>query len=476
MLKKLGKIIGIVLAVLMTASTVFAAGSGDWSMYGSDPTGSRYNSAEKKLSTSSVANLAVRWQLQTATIVTGTPVVVDNVVYVAEAGGGGGFGGTGGTVYALNGNNGSVIWKTTVPGSTFTATATVMRGRVVIGDTANGNIYGFDQSSGKLLWTIQPNTTGKPSIWGSGTQVGKYLAIGVASNEEIFPTTDFHSRGSVVLLDPNNGNVIWQTYTISDADFALGASGASVWVAPAYDADTNTIFIGTGNNFSLPTTGTSDAMMALDANTGAIKWINQLLPNDSWNPWTHGSGYGPDFDIGDSPQIYNLPNGRKVVGVGQKSGVYHVLDPITGAAINSTGLTSGSGSTLGGLFSDSAVANGVVYANGNTYPTAGGGSVLLAFSADNNGSPTVLWTFQPNSFYALSGVAVANGVVYFTAAMDPNLYAIDAATGNVLKAVNIGASTSGPSISNGQVYVGTGSVFISGSFTSPGTVTALGIK
>lgn len=58
----------------------------------------------------------------------------------------------------------------------------------------------------------------------------------------------------------------------------------------------------------------------------------------------------------------------------------------------------------------------MVYANANTYPGAYG-SALLAFTADNNGKPTVLWTFLPNSFYALSGVGVANGVVYFTTAL-----------------------------------------------------------
>ncbi len=456
------------IATMSTVQTALALpGPGDWSMYGEDASGSRYNADEKKLGISNVANLAVLWQFPTATIVTGTPVVTDNMVFAAETGN---F--AGGTVYALNANTGVVVWQTTLPGSNLTASATVMRGRVVIGDQATGNIYGLNEDNGKLLWTIKPNTYGKPAIWGSGTQVGKYLAIGVASNEELIPTTVFQSRGSVVLLDPQDGRVLWQTYTINNTDYANGANGASVWTTPAYDSDTNTIFVGTGNNFAPPTTLTSDAMMALDASTGAIKWVNQLTPNDSWNPFPGGQ-LGPDFDFGDSPQIYRLPNGRKVVGAGQKSGVYHVLDPVTGQAINSTGLSNGS--LQGGLFADSAVANGVVYADANSYP-GGSGSALIAFSADNNGNPTVLWSFFPNSFWALSGVGVANGVVYFTAAFDPNLYALDATTGNVLKAISIGKSNSGPSIAKGRVYVGTGNVFDYLSFGVPGSITCLGIK
>src|SRR5512143_1525798 len=109
--------------MLSTALTALAAGSNTWPMYNGDSTGSRYNANEKKLSTSNVASLGVLWQYNTATVVTGTPVVSDGMVFAAEAGGGGGFGGSGGTIYALNVNNGAVIWKTTIPDSTFTATA-----------------------------------------------------------------------------------------------------------------------------------------------------------------------------------------------------------------------------------------------------------------------------------------------------------------------------------------------------------------
>lgn len=468
-----------VLLIVMVAGILIApalrpalagSGPGNWSMYGADPSGSRYNADEKKLGTSNVAGLTELWSFPTATVVTGTPVVADNMVFAAETGNLL-FGGTvSGTVYALMADTGAVVWQTTLPGSSLTATATVMRGRVVIGDQLTGKIYGLNETNGKLIWTIRPNITGKPAIWGSGTPVGKYLAIGVASNEELFPTTVFQSRGSVVLLDPQDGSVLWQTYMIDDADYANGVNGVSVWTTPAYDSETDTLFVGTGNNFSPPTNATSDAMIALDASTGAIKWVNQLYPNDSWNPFPGGQ-LGPDFDIGDSPQIYRLPNGRKVVGAGQKSGVYHVLDPETGVAINSTGLTNGS--IQGGLFADSAVVNGVVYANANSYP-GGSGSALLAFSADNNGSPTVLWKFFPGSAWSVSGVGVANGVVYFTSAFDPNLYALDAATGQVLNAVPIGESNSGPSIAKGRVYVGTGNVLTYS--IGPGRIVCLGVN
>src|SRR4051812_22677022 len=212
MLKRIG--LGFVVvasAFLGSYRPARAQGSGDWSMYGADASGSRYNSDEKSLGASNVGNLQVLWKVATSSIVSGTPVVTGNRVFAAEYNG---------NVYALDAKTGAIIWQTTIPGAGFTSTATVMRGRVVIGDQATGNIYGLNQGNGKLLWTIKPNASGSPGIWGSGTQVGKNLAIGVASNEELNGTTDFKSRGSVVLLDPQDGTVIWQTYTISNDNYS----------------------------------------------------------------------------------------------------------------------------------------------------------------------------------------------------------------------------------------------------------------
>jgi glucose dehydrogenase len=59
-------------------------------------------------------------------------------------------------------------------------------------------------------------------------------------------------------------------------------------------------------------------------------WSNQRTEGDLWNLRFPFSSENPDFDFGDSAQVYTLSNGRKVVGAGQKSGFYHVLDAATG--------------------------------------------------------------------------------------------------------------------------------------------------
>src|SRR5262249_44274510 len=153
---------------------------------------------------------------------------------------------------------------------------------VVFGDLA-GYIYGLDRRTGAIVWQIRPNPHPLAQVYGSATRIGRYAAIGVASIEA-FATSDptypcCTARGSVVVCDPRDGRIVWQTYLISDADHALGASGASVWSTPTYDRKLGLLFVTTGQNFSDPATSTSDAVVALDARTGAIRWVNQRLPN-----------------------------------------------------------------------------------------------------------------------------------------------------------------------------------------------------
>src|SRR5262249_13714209 len=213
-------------------------------------------------------------------------------------------------------------------------------------------------------------------------------------------------------------------------------------------------YVATGNNYTQPTTGTSDALIALDADDGHIKWVNQRTKDDEWNfRFLPESPEHPDFDFGDSPQVYRL-GGREVVGAGQKSSFYHVVDARTGETVNQ--FQASPFGQLGGLFADSAVARGVVFANGVDWPdvftggVARGGS-LTALAGDGSGQLWHVVTPAPD----MSGVAVANGVVYFQS-IDGDLYALSAATGAQLAKVHTGGQESGPAVSRGHVYVGTG--------------------
>jgi polyvinyl alcohol dehydrogenase (cytochrome) len=461
---------------------VVPADPNDWPMYNHDPAGSRDNFAEHTLSPATVGGLGVRWTFPTAGPIAGTPAVVHDHVYAADATG---------TVYALD-RDGHELWETHLTvGPTFsnvkvTASPLVTNRTVIIGDLS-GVIHGLDVDTGAEKWAVRPNPHQYASIWGSATMVGNDVAIGVASTEEFWtphlPSDYVPSfRGSLVLLDPADGHVVWQTYTISDAD---SAAGAAIWSSPTYDRATNTIYATTGNNYSTPTsnqptTGTEDAFIAFDAADGHIKWVNQRTQDDSWSfSFGDSNEAHPDFDIGDSPQIYKL-GGRTVVSAGQKSGFFHVLDAATGQQVSAPIQLAPSG-TVGGLFADSAYANGVVYANGTEWPDlfAGGPpkrGILSAVAADGSHE---LWHFDTPFSPDLSGVAVANGVVYFQSSFDGTLFALDARTGTVLAQVVTGGQSSGPAVSRGQIYLGTGDTafpgFIQGLPLGPGSIVALGL-
>jgi polyvinyl alcohol dehydrogenase (cytochrome) len=440
---------------------------GSWTEYNHDFSGSRTNFLEHTLSKSNVGGLKVKWQYPTAGPVTSTPAVADGILYAGDGSG---------VMYALT-TAGSLVWKVQLQ-SAITASAAIVGPLVVIGDQA-GNLYGLRRSDGSTAWTTHPDPHPFAAIYSSAVRIGPFAAIGISSNEEAaagnpkYPCCTF--RGSVLFFDPMTGRTIWQTHTISDADRVAGASGAGVWSTPTFDVLTQTVFVTTGNNYSKPTTGTSDAFMALDVFTGAVKWVNQRIPNDSWNfRYSYTPGSTVDADFGDSPQVY-WAGGRRVVGAGSKDGFYHVLDAVTGQLINQVQVEPGG--VLGGLFADSAVAGGVVYANGSNWPgsapsqglppTAGD---LIAIAGDGSHE---LWRFTTAQSADMSGVAVANGVVYFTSTFAATLFALDATSGAPLAAVKYGVAFSGPAVADGHVYAGSGINF--GPLNVPGAITAFGL-
>lgn len=452
----------------------------DWPMFGHDPAGSRHNFAEQILSASTVGDLGVVWAFETDGPISGTPAVVNDIVYAADALG---------SVYAIR-RDGTLVWKTTLEipaflSVKFTTSPLVTNHTVIIGDMT-GAIHGLDVKTGQPKWQTTPNPHPFAAIFGNGTMVGKYVAFGTSSFELFIPAfdptyTNFTFRGSVVLLDAATGEIVWQTFTITEEESAAGAAGATVWGAPAYDRSSNSIFVGTSNNYSLPTTATSDALIALNASTGEVKWVSQKTGGDHWNFsfLPEDPNDPPDFDFGDSPQLYRL-NGRTVVAAGQKSGFFHVADALTGQEVVPPKQFL-PGGHLGGFHIDSGFAGGVNYVPGNFWndpfsgnpPDAG---ALFAISADGTNE---LWNF-PIVSPIIAGVAVANEVVYVQS-LDGQFYAIDALTGLELARVFTGGQSSGPAVSRGQVYVGAGDVLTPGLFNpfapiGPGAIVALGLQ
>ena len=148
----------------------------------------------------------------------------------------------------------------------------------------------------------------------------------------------------------------------------MGSSGASVWSSPTYDADKGMVYVATGDNFSDPPTQTSDAIVGLNAVSGKLAWVRQVTLGDAFNLACAGSppgpncpeAKGPDLDFGSSAILVSLPNGKRALIGGQKSGVVTAVDPDrSGAVLWQTRV--GRGGSLGGVQWGSAADDNKIY-------------------------------------------------------------------------------------------------------------------
>jgi polyvinyl alcohol dehydrogenase (cytochrome) len=186
-------------------------------------------------------------------------------------------------------------------------------------------------------------------------------------------------RGSVTALDAASGKQLWRTYTIADEPKPyrtgpdgvelLGPAGAAIWSAPTIDPDRVVLYVATGDSYSdAPNTG-SDAVMAMDLDSGQVRWSRQIEANDNYLTGCTGAKgqpaacprtLGPDHDFGASPVLTHGPDGKAVLLAGQKSAEVTALDPDRdGAVIWHTRI--GEGGPLGGIEWGMAAGGGMAF-------------------------------------------------------------------------------------------------------------------
>jgi polyvinyl alcohol dehydrogenase (cytochrome) len=318
------------------------------------------------LSKAQLSNLEVAWSIafpgQGAG--TGASVLSDGTIFV-----------TGGQrLLAVDAASGCVKWSYAA-NSRNTPSVGEIGGRKVVALSVGRDIHVVDAGTGALVW----KASGQP-IDGSGGQIrGGVIfandmvivplsASGVASGMN--PRTECCSgHGSVVALTASDGAYAWEYHTMPEASYngqvnslgvkQKGPSGAPIWSVPVYDAKRNTVIVTTGENTSHPATDTSDAVIALNADTGEVVWKYQAMAADVWNmscdvatgnngpncPVLFG-GDGRDYDFG-AGAIVTTVDGKDVILAGQKSGHAWALDAATGAVLWSHRI--GEGTALGGV-------------------------------------------------------------------------------------------------------------------------------
>jgi polyvinyl alcohol dehydrogenase (cytochrome) len=336
------------------------------------------SAAEAGLSKAQLANLEVAWSIAFPGQGSGTgaSVLSDGTVYISG----------GQKLMAVDAQSGCVKWSYAASSRNTPAIGEIA-GRRVVALSVGRDIHVVDAANGALVW----KASGQP-VDGSGGQIrggvifakDKLIvpisASGVASGMN--PRAECCSgHGSVVALNAVDGSHAWEYHTMPEATYngqvnALGVkkkgpSGAPIWSVPVYDAKRNTIIVTTGENTSHPATNTSDAIIALDADTGKVSWQYQAMAADVWNmacdvqtgqngpncPVLFG-GDGRDYDFG-AGAVVTSAGGKDIILAGQKSGHAWALDATTGKVLWSHRI--GEGTALGGVHWGIAADAGKVF-------------------------------------------------------------------------------------------------------------------
>jgi len=425
-----------------------------WTGWGADPHNTRFQPANSAaLTIDQVKTLKLKWAFgyPGASATYGQPTAFAGKLFV---------GSEDGTVYALDAATGCTWWTFKAQATVKTAVSIGNNGQSAIFGDTNGNIYSVAVADGTQIWKAHPENHPAARITGSPLLVGLRLYVPVSSGEEgaaadpKYPCCTF--RGSVVALDVATGKQIWQFYTIlqtpqptrkgpSGVQF-FGPSGAAVWSSPTADLKRRIIYVATGNNYSDPATQTSDAILAVNMDTGKLLWSRQFTANDLWNIGCVAEqkdncpdSRGDDFDFGAPPLLSRSPSGKDVLLVAQKSGFVYGLDPDQrGKTLWQKRL--GHGGPLGGIqwggTADERYAYYPLSDWDDSDPHAGGGLFALKLETGEQAwyaappNPTCLGQFGCSAAQMAPPTTIP-GVV-FAGSLDGHLRAYDATNGIVI--------------------------------------------
>ena len=306
-----------------------------WLMFGGDYT-SRRNSPLTQLTPQNVSQLTPQWLFQTPAAAPGrglesTPVVLDGVMYIT---------GNYNHAWALDARTGRTIWhyQRTLPELLRVCCGMVNRGAAILGDklymgTLDAHLVALDRKTGKVLWdaTVEEPKNGY-SITLAPLVVKNKVIVGVSGG-------DYASRGFIDAYDAETGTRAWRFYTVPGPGERgsetwpgvepMLRGGGAVWATGAYDPALNLVYYGTGN--PNPDYYGDDrkgdnlytcSLLALDADTGVLKWHYQFTPHD-----IH------DWDSTQVPVLGDVTfagQPHKVVMLANRNGFFYVLDRESG--------------------------------------------------------------------------------------------------------------------------------------------------
>jgi alcohol dehydrogenase (cytochrome c) len=309
----------------------------NWLTYSGGYASLRY-SLLRQIAPSNVRDLELKWILpnQMFGAWQSTPLVVDGIMYVTQRPN---------DVLAVDAKTGRVFWLYRYPVSpdARVCCGSNNRGVAILGDTLflatlDAHLVAIDATSGRPLWNI---TVGDPKLGYSMTMaplaVKDKVLVGVGGGE-------YGIRGFIAAFDAKTGKEAWRFYTVPGPGEpghetwrgdAWKTGGGSIWLTPSYDPALSLTYWGVGNpgpdwnadqrpGDNLYT----DSVVALDVDSGALKWHFQFTPNDAY-----------DYDSVQIPVLADL-NWRgtptRAMLWANRNGFFYVLDRVTGRLLSGT--------------------------------------------------------------------------------------------------------------------------------------------
>jgi polyvinyl alcohol dehydrogenase (cytochrome) len=474
---------------------------GDWPMFGQDLSGDRAQPAEHVIDAVKAATLAPAWTFNanaatggTQNEITGYPIEAGGCVYVGSSTG---FQ-TPGWLFALNADTGDVVWQKPLDHGVY-STLAVADGRAYAfvsrvktaepGDGRDNGPYviAVDASTGETLWETEVDTQGGSDAVSSPIVYDGMVWVGLSGTAAEGDEADrLGFQGNTVLLDAVTGEILKKTYTIPpelwDDSAPCAASeelecpaGGSQWGTIAIDRDAGFGYEGTGNPFNYNHEyERTNAILKIDLRRNSptfgeivgsykgtteeyypgLENVSSCDPNDPTYIFTGGFACQRlDLDFGAQPNVFTDSSGRRVVGAGQKSGIYHFVDADSMDGLHAT--LMGVPSLVGGIVGSAA------YDGSNLYVPHTIGGYLASLAKDTG---DIRWLAPTlDAVHWGPPVALANGIIYVVD-LKGFLDAYDAATGAPLlhRPMELGADTGlDPTFSWGGTTVARGTVYAS---------------
>ena len=311
--------------------TIRKGPSENWLTYAGDYSGQRH-SPLKQITNANVATLVPKWvyHVDKSSHLEATPLVYDGIMYVSDSN----------QVHALDARTGRKIW---VYKDEQAKRADVNRGVAILDDrvffvTSDAHLVALHRKTGAVIWDKE-YANGKQGNFATlaPLAVKDRIIVGVSGG-------DSGNRGFIAAYAAATGEKLWQFYTIPAkgepgsetwGDFDVVWGGGATWLSGTFDPELNLIYWTTGNPWPDFYGGDrkgdnlySASLVALDADTGKLKWHFQFTPHD-----TH------DWDAQAWPVLLDIPfkgRARKVVVHANRNGFFYVLDRVTGEFLRAT--------------------------------------------------------------------------------------------------------------------------------------------